>query len=255
MFGLALLLTGCVEVHQIPERDGGPPPSTPSEDGGTCLPPPASCTVVDVVAGDTRFDLIDQDEIAMTSYGSWTHLSHPADVAATLYVESLAVAEGADEGESIGAQLALRAATSVELDEVLGFSFAHPGSFSFPLYAPEQDLFLYPTGASFRVRVCYEVRDPFPTCGREGAIIPSCTGVPSLGFRQGGGDACACLPRCETAADCPIPSTGDIAPVCNAHQQCALPCDASAQCPDGQSCALLPADLEFTHESICVTHL
>lgn len=229
ILAVVTLLSGCVEVHELPELDGGPP--TSSRDGGASWPDPVSCTVIDVVAGDTPLDIIGADDttVEMTYHGSWTHLRHPADVAATLYVETLG---GTADG---GAFLAMReVATTAELEHRGGF---YPGAFSVPLYAPEQDIFLFPTGGSFRVHVCYEVRDPFPTCVASGdGGIPECRSLGAFGENRDTGTWCACAPLCVTAADCPIPSTGDVGPTCEEGGRCLLPCDASSRCPDGQEC-------------------
>src|SRR5690606_38680966 len=50
------------------------------------------------------------------------------------------------------------------------------------------------------------------------------------------GTWCACTLPCVTAADCPIPSTGDVTPACEEGGRCLLACDASSRCPDGQEC-------------------
>ncbi len=243
---LLAVLSGCIQVHDLPELDGGPP--TSGRDGGAPWPDPASCTVVDVVAGDTPLDVTDGTTVSATHHGSWTHLRHPADVAATLYVEALDVPAG---DTTAGAFLALRAvARTDELEHRGGF---YPGSFSVPLYAPEQDLFIFPTGASFRVRVCYEVHDPFPTCVASGdGGPPECRGnIGSFGVNTDTITSCACRPSCVTDADCPIPSTGDVGPVC--ERSCVLPCDASSRCPDGQVCVTIPVPEVSSFASLCMT--
>jgi hypothetical protein len=67
-----------------------------------------------------------------------------------------------------------------------------------------------------------------------------------------------CEHTCEVAADCPIPATGDVAPICAAgHHGCYLPCSAGSRCPDGYQCQSTAAwgELPGRPASICMQRI
>jgi len=68
----------------------------------------------------------------------------------------------------------------------------------------------------------------------------TCTGWGSTTCGSGGcvsTDHAVCDHTCQTAADCPIPATGNVHPICHPYvHACQLPCDANSTCPDGLTC-------------------
>lgn len=63
----------------------------------------------------------------------------------------------------------------------------------------------------------------------------------------------SCNHECETDSDCPVPLTGEIAPVCHEGAGvCQLPCGDGAACPDGFACVAYWTDEENpTPVSLC----
>lgn len=248
---IVVALGGCVAAHDItPDASTTPPTRDALVD----------CTELEVLAGSETLTIGSGDHTSVF-HGSWVRLSHPANAATDAVLEVLSIPSGADSSTfRAGAHFPTSGWPEGPWGRVDSFGLDSTGPVVVPLYSPEQDVFLQPTGTRFRFRVCPAARPSFPVCRSAppssdtvdaGMFAEECEYIDTAqALADGDQHACACQPPCgEDVARCPAPDSGDATVAC-VHGRCVLPCDESTVCPDGQACVASP---DFGVPAMCMT--